>query len=532
MEEAEILEMLPLWKKSFVDWSMSDFGFYVPKRWDDYKQEWAPSPDGMGFPVIWVDDDIRIFRWAFTLRDDGTLPVHTLWDINGKKTGKTTIAAAAANWFGFFHEENADVQLAANSKDQAGVRVFQQLKWSIEHNPFNFMMAEVQSERVMFYHTRNIARALPSEATTQAGGNPVFVQVDEPWGFTTAHHRQFLDELARSPTMKISFRFFTSYPPYDGDDGPMVDVMNSFFGKDGRPKKGCDPIPGLEDLPIYMKDGVAVYWNHDLSKYPWHTERYLSEQKNDPTISAASYARFYEVRMASREDTFMPMVEWDACVDDDLMPMDEGDRGIPIVMSVDCMGGKVYSDCMASTVRSYDPVTDRYPLRDHKIWDPRVINDPKFDFNLAAEEYVWKMHTRHKLLACGYDPYQFASSAKKLERMGVNMIEITQMNSRALADTQYRNKILGRKLRNYPQSKDLRAHVSRAVARELGDGNIRIDKRLGTGRIDGCVTDSMTCLIADQYKERFIWLARHPKPIKLAERKNPYYDAYWGGNNK
>jgi hypothetical protein len=528
VETAEIVKHMPLWKKSFVDFAQSDFGFYVPQRWDDYQQEWSPAPGGKGFPITWPKHKQRLLRWAFTLDDDGLLPVTSMWVIDGKKTGKTTDAAALADWFGRFHERNADIQLAANALNQVEVRVFQQLKWSLQHNPYTHMIADVKEKKIVYYKTNNVARAIPSKATTQAGGNPVLVQVDEPWGYNTKADREFLDELAPSPTLKLSFRFFTSYPPYEGDEGPMVDVINAFFNKDGRPKKGVDRVDGLEDMPVYVKDGIAVYWNHDLTLFPWHTERYLNTQKNDPTVSPASYARFYEVRMASREDTFMPMGRWDDCTDEDFMPLGDGDHGKPMVMAVDLMGGKVYSDCSAIVCRGYEPGTDRYPLLAHKVWDPSIIDNPDYDFNLAAEEYILDMHRRHKVLACGYDPTQFVGSAKKLKRMGVNMVEITQVNSRAVADTQYRNLILGRRLRNYPQSRELRDHVSRAMARELGDGNIRIDKRLASGRIDACVADSMCCLMAMQNKPKFTYLAKHPKTEPPPVRRNVYKEIFWG----
>lgn len=526
MDPSEIVKNMPLWARSMVDCQTSEFGFYVPTRWDDYRQEWVDAPAGKGYPIEWPDDKIRLYRWAFTLDDKGLLPINGLWIIDGKKTGKTTDAATISDWFGRFLAKNADIILAANSEKQADVRVFRQLKWSMDHNPYAYMIAETFADKIVYYQTQNVGRPVPSKATTQAGGNPVIVQVDEPWGFTTQSDREFLDELAPSPTLKISFRLFTSYPPYDGDDGPMVDVINAFFDKSERPRKGVDKVDGLEDLPLYVKDGIAVWWNHDLTRYPWHTEKHLLIQKNDPTVTDAAYARFYEVRMSSREDTFMPMIRYDFCTDDDWMPMGDSDRGISIVACVDMMGGKVHSDCAAITVRSYDPPTDRYPLRSHKIWDPSIINDPDFDFNLAAEQYVWNLHCRHKLLACGYDPAQFVGSAKKLKRMGVNMVEFTQMKNREIADTQYRNLILGRRLMNYPQAKDLRAHVANAVARELGNGNIRIDKRLASGRIDGCVADSMTCALVEEYKDRFIWLAKNPNPRPKPVQTSIWYDSY------
>ncbi len=517
-----------LWKKSFVDWSQSDYGFYVPQRWDEVKCDWIYAPADTGFPIRWQPFQERLFRTLLTLDDHGRLPFTALWYIDVKKSGKTTFGAALAQWCGMFHERNADIQIAANSLSQADVRVYQQLSWSLKHHPYQQMIAQVQNQEITFYKTGNVARPIPSKATTQAGGNPVLVDVDEPWGFTTQADREFLDELATSPTHKISVRVFQSYPPYEDDDGPMQDVLNRAYDSHEQAREGWEPLESLEDLPIIMKDGVAIWWNHEATRYPWHTPQYLAQVRADPTVSDASFSRFYLTHRAPRTSAFMPMDRWDSCTDPDWQPLGPYDRRVPVVLSIDLMGGKVWSDCAAAVARSYNPGTGRYELRGLKLWDPKVINDPNFDFNLAAEEWILDWHRTQHVLGVYFDPTQFVSSDKKLRKLGVKMFEVTQNNMRVVADTHYRGLIINRLLRNFPQSQDLRQHVARALAREDDDGTIRIVKRHAQKRIDLAVADSMCCYGCFERKAEFERLARqHEVVIKPPPRREDRFASFF-----
>lgn len=531
-ELKEAKKKMQLYRRSFVDWCQSDFGFYVPQRWNYRRKDWEQSPPGKGFPLELCEHDQRLFAWAFTLQEDGTLPIDSMWYIDCKKSGKTMKGAALAQWFGMFHERNSDLQIAANSEKQADVRVYQQLKWSLANSPHLHEIANVQEQKIEFYRTSNVARSIPSKASTQAGGNPVLVQVDEPWAFTTKADREFLDELAPSPTKKLSFRFFTSYPPFEGDQGPMVDVMEDFFDADGDPLPGVERVEGLEDLPVFVKEGTAVWWNRDALRYPWYDEQYLANRRADKALSPSSYARFYEVRMAPKEESFMPMALWDACTDQEHIALESNDRGELMVIGLDMMGGKRTSDCAAAICRGYDLQMNRLPLLHHRIWDPKIIDDDEFDYNQATEQYILDMHRRHRVIAVYYDPSFFVGSANRLKRMGVNMLECTQKNSRVVADTQYRNLIIGGRLRNYPQARDLRLHVSAAVARELGNGDIRIDKRLTTSRIDGCVADSMACMCAIDHRNEFEWRSRRRVKVNKQVQRDRWAGVYAGRAGK
>lgn len=523
-KNADIESQMELWSRSFVDWSQSPFGFYTYRRPDPTKKRKFIYEDT---PVIWQPHQERIFRYVLTLDENGKLPFSQFLYLDVGQSGKSFFQAATAQWAGMFHEREAEVQLAANSMQQAEMRVYTTLRRSLERHPFGNEIADVQESRIKFLHTNNTVRALPLKASTQAGGTPVFRGFDEIWDYEGDHAKLFFDEIKESPASEFSLMVITSYPGFEDTDGPLNTILNQYFNADDSPKDNLERV--FDDLPLFVNrdDDIAIWWNHDALRYPWHSQRFLDKKRRDPSTSENGYRRIWEAYRTSREDTFMPMDRWDDCEDETLYPLGPSDHDIPLVIVVDMTGGK--HDSAAVSARSYDPVTYKYVLRAHKIWNPRDLGK-EYDYNEAVEQWILDLHRRHKVIACGYDPYQFVGSAKKLAKAGVKMEEITQNIMRTTADTHYQMLIRNKQLRNYAQSQDLRRHVERAVARELSGGSIRIDKRKQSQQIDAAVADSMACYLAMLHKADFERLDRNrQKPQGTRKRRrDPILDLFFG----
>lgn len=522
----ELKKNMELWRRSFIDWSQSEFGFYVSRRPDTSgKKKWIVGDT----PVVWQPHQIKAGRFLFTLDEDGKLPYPEVWWLDVGQSGKSLMHAAVAQWCGMFHEQEAEVQLAANSEGQAGTRVFAALTRSIEKNPWCALIADIQGRKIKFYDTGNTVRPIPLNAGTQAGGTPVFRGFDEIWDYEGDEATRFFDELKESPASEISVMLATSYPPFDDSDGPMNKALNKYFNADDSPRFDILDQP-FDDVPLYVDDdlGVAIYWNHDALIYPWHSERFLYRKQHAPGTTESGYMRIWLAHRSSREETFMPMDKWDDCQDDDMLPLNERSRRHDMVLSVDMMGGKEHSDCPACVARGYEVATMRYPLYAHKIWDPSRLGS-NFDYNQAVEEWIIDMHKRHNVIAVYYDPYQFVGSAKKLEdKYRIKMVEVTQNQMRITADTHYRDLIAGRRLRNYPQCQDLRQHVANAVATIQSNGALRIEKRKSTKRVDGAVSDSMCCYgVTDNIREFERLARRGEQPVQVPRRKNVFKEVYW-----
>lgn len=518
---------IELYTRSFIDWSTSEYGFYTKKRPDASKRRKWSWEKG---PIVWQPHQVTIGRYLFTLNDDGKLPYSAVWWIDVGQSGKSLIQAAVAQWCGMFHEQDAEVQLAANSKDQTEMRVWLALKRSIELSPFRHEIADITKEEITFYLSGNIVRAFPVNAGTISGGTAVFRGLDEVWDAEGSEAQTFFDEFKRSPASWVSILLATSYPPFIDSEGPMNKVLTTYFNDDDTPKMDIleQPFP---DLPLYTDERakIAIYWNHDAFRYPWIDQAFLDEERNKPGASESGYSRIWLANRASREETFMPMDKWDQCEDEDLSPLGELDHGVTMVIGVDAAGGKLHGDCFAAVARGYEPVTNTVPLLAYRIWEPAKIlpHNPDFDFIQAVENWIVDMHNRHNVLAVYVDPSQMVGSIARLKDRGIRIFEFTQQTNRTASDTHYRNQIRNKRIRNFAGATDLRQHVANAIARIQPNGTIRLDKLKSNRRIDGAVSDATATYGVEINIREFITLAQGVKMIPVNITRNRFKKVYW-----
>lgn len=488
LSRTDLAEQLPLWASSFVAWSESPYGFYVDRYWNAEKGRWSNSKR----PIVWPDKMRPVLEHCFTLRDSGRLPYSEIWWIDIGKSGKTLLGAGLSQWAGMFLATDSELKLVANSERQSDMRVFQTLVNSILWSPYGHEVAEVQRQHIYFKKSRNKARALPAKASTQAGGDQVLVHIDEIWAYEGESAANLFAELKAAPTRNVSVRVITSYPGFLGDDGPMNEMLDSFFTDMGDPKEGVEtPIP---ESPFYVRGGTAIWWNHE--PYPWHLQKMESgmtflEEQRASAITENNYRRIWQAQRVQREDTFIPVEDWDTCTDYEYTPISPyGDYREVLCIGVDI---GIKHDKSACVARSYNPVTQKYELRDYRIWSPDMFaDDDKANVVAEVQQWILDLHDRHQVVAVYFDPHQFSFAAQQLKDWKVKMIEMPQGAKREESDTGYLELIRGHMLRNYP-APDLRDHVLHAVGRETRSGGIRIDKRKTTLHIDGAVADSMCC---------------------------------------
>ncbi len=505
---------MPLYRRSFVDWSQGPMGFIVPRRWNYTLKRWEKETA----PIVWQPHQIDLFRWAFTLGEDDRFPIDEFFYIDVGQSGKSMFQAALAQWIGLFHEADSHIQLAANSREQVGGRVYAQLLKSVRRSPLPKLF-DANGERIKFIKTGNEALPLPLNAATIAGGSPVMRGLDEPWDWRWANEadRDMAAEFKPTSARNISILIVTSYPSYKDIDGYLNDAFGEFVDTDGEPLPGVGRVKNLETLPLLVKGRSAFWWNRDPKLYPWNTDAFIRAQIENKRTSEAATQRIWFAAWVEREHTFLPMDAWRDCEDSELSPLDEDDRTVPMVLGVDA-GWKL--DHGAGISRGYDSISRRYPLYADVEWNPK---DYKNGGIIAAmEQWVSDMHKRHRVLAVYYDPREFVGSAERLRKIGVNMVEVVQNNMRLEADTNYRALIAERTLRNYPECGKLTDHVRSAVGVEREEG-IRISKKKSSSHIDLAVADSMACWGVTQLREKFERLARlGTTENPLANWKNPY----------
>ena len=531
LTEKEIANGIKTWKRNFVAWSQSPYGFYVDRTWDEERGIWLENRNGL--PVIWTERQRRAFEYLFTFNDKGQLPHSTVYWFDIGKSGKTLFQAAIGQWLGMFYDSRAEVLFGANARDQADFRCFGSMMSSIVLNPYSDFFIDrdnLLTSSVTFKYTLNTARPIPRKAGSQSGTNAIFIGTDEIWDYTGEGAIKHYEEMKQTPTRNFSLLLTTSYPPYIGDPGPANMVLDEFFDKHDRPRKGITQV--FPDLPLYVNEfGEAVWWNHE--PYPWHLKieasglTFLDEQKSKTSGRHNFYLRTWEARRVQDIDAFVPAEAWDACEDLSLQPIwISGEKNVPMCLGVDLAAKR---DTSFVVGRSYEPVTSQFILRYHRIFDPKEYEGR--DLLTEVKNAIMQLHKEQNVLAVYIDPSQAYLMAEELKSAGVKVVEVEQSKMRVKADTDYRSFIIGKRLRNYPQCGDLREHVINAAVATREDDTLRIDKRKTSMKIDGAVADSMCCLATGEHRDIFDRLSRRRnKPIQAQKpRINPYRMIFMGG---
>lgn len=128
----------------------------------------------------------------------------------------------------------------------------------------------------------------------------------------------------------------------------------------------------------------------------------------------------------------------------------------------------------------------------------------------AVEAAILELHQRFNLRGCRYDPFQMASSAQRLTKAGVKMIEFPQTSGPLTEASQnLYDLIKSKNFVAYPDG-EIRLAVNRAVAIE-GARGWRITKEKASHKIDVVVAMAQAALGAIQegavYRGVFGWSA-------------------------
>lgn len=512
-------KQIELYRRSFVDWAESEFGFYVSTQWDTNRKRWVNRIA----PIRFQEFERTYLKWALTVREDGKLPIDTLCIIDIGQSGKTLKSAAIAQWVGMFIEPDPaarytedrlghpDIVMAANAETQAAVRCFAALRKSIMLHPYSATLFDVQTFSIYFKGTGHLATPVPTKASTQAGTSAVLIAFDELWGLTGESAARFFDEMKLTPARNISFKVVTTYPGH-GEEGPLMDIIWRFFDPYMNLKPDVERPVG-EDLPFYYKDRVALWWNHD-PRYPWHTEEFMRAREEEMRSRPYEFRRIWRAELVSAENAFVSSADWNACSTPEIEPMSAA-RKEALVGGVD-LGVK--RSCSAVVWRAYNPHTETYDLRGYRIWEPgdeRVLD--------KVERYIVEVSATHDIIALYIDPMHALQMKPRLQRLGIRVVEVQQGREREMADTLYQELIVERKLRNFIGCAELSDHTLNAVGKHTGRGGIRLIQPSPNIYIDAAVADAMACYGTMRERHRFIARSR---PAVYHRKRNIYAEVY------
>jgi len=454
---------------------------------------WAESAGGFYLsetkaPIILAEHQKAMLRHCFTADESGKFPYETVIFSAPKKSGKTTIAALVAMWFGLFVEPPNELFILANSLEQSVGRSFKDLTASIRHNPVLRTRTNIRAKDVTL-DNETIIQALSSDYAGAAGSRHGLTVWDELWAYSTENNRRLWDELTPVPTKTNSLRLIVTYAGFEGESTLLEELHKR--GIDG------DPVPELANIengrgePACRATGrLFCYWDHELKPHPGLTvtpAEYHEQQRQD--LRPGAFARLHLNEWASSISRFVTAEQWRDCYSPGVQGLGLEDTR-RAVFGADASTARDLT-ALVGVVRNYQ--TNRAEVVYCRTWKPRRdirrLGKPTIDLTATIGAEIARLHALGQIEKVHYDPYQLHSIALSLISSGVKMEELPQTTGRTAADQALYDAIIGKSLAHY-NDPVLNEHVKNAVAIESARG-YRLAKEKTTKKIDAAVALSM-----------------------------------------
>lgn len=513
-----------------VDWAQERF--YIPST---------------GEPIVLYPHQQAWLRLALTRDDNGYFPYRTLIYSTVKQSGKSTIAAVIVRWYAETQRRRQELYTIGNDMDQAKLRSFREIRWSLEETPgYNrerdVLPGEwvVQKTQMRCLRTGSEIRALPVDAKGEAGGKPAIQVWTELWGAENEEALRFWDELTPIPTIPDSMRMVETYAGYDGESTLLQQQYE--LGLSGRQltegelrertgiAHAFEESPNDDDLvPIWENKAASVlmYWDSGPAarRMPWQKDVRGAEYYAQQALSLLpnAFDRLHNNYWTSSTTGFIQTEQWDACAED-LPPIYPGDK-TPLVIAVDAA---TTNDCFAVVAVSRHPNPARaeteVAVRACRVWDPKErggvvdYSEPEMFIRRLVGGHCASSDRHPKsqpdpgcpsckdptsfvpgynVVVVTYDPYQLTSMMQRLTKEQLVWCDdFNQGADRLLADKQLYDDILARRVL-HPKEQDagirtLRQHAIAAGAKATReDSTLRLVKRSPNSKIDAVVALSM-----------------------------------------
>ncbi len=389
-----------------------------------------------------------------------------------KKTGKSTLAAAIAQWF-LCTKSMAEVYLLASTQAQSQLVCFDKLVKSVRMNSELRKVCKIKTERIDY--GESFAMILAPNVSV-AGINPSLVIGEELWSWTQPEHKRSWDELTNTPTREENLNLITSYAGYTEDENSVLW---------GLYKKGIDQAEGKEEKDprfLFRWFGIELY-----EKIPWVKPTYLPQQKR--RLRENSFLRLHANVWASGEEAFVDVVVIDACTNFDLQRGASFDG--PVTVGIDI--GLKHDTSAVVIVGMVDDET--LATIDHRCFIPK--EGRTLDLEKTVEAVMLAYDKKYDIRTAFYDPFQFARSAKTLENAGLPMQEYPQTVGNTVAMSETLAGLLNSQNLMLYEDSELREHLLNARAKETQRG-WRIVKKRQAGKIDLSVGLAMASRAAQE----------------------------------
>jgi len=464
------------------------------------KGQWA------GKPLLledWQKD--QIIRPLFgTLNKDKTRQYRTCYVELPRKNGKSTAAAAIANYLLFFDGEiGAEIYSAANDRDQASI-VFSEAAGMIEQEPRLLKLCDIlrSVKRIVVPSMGSFYRAISAEAYTSWGYNPHGVIYDE---LHAAPSRELWDVLTTAGgTRRQPLIFVITTAGYDRNS--ICWELHDYACKvrDGiiQDKTFLPVIYSAPEDADWTDENVWRQANPALGTFRNIDEmRILCERAQQVPALEMTFRRLYLNQWVNSAERWLSMESWDACNE----PLRDDLTGKPCYAGLDL---SATTDLTALSLvfpaddGSYDVImrfwipgdTAREKERKDRVpyttWSKqgfiKLTPGNVIDYKFIHQE-LRELREQYDIREIAFDRWGATKLSQELIDDDFVMIPFGQgFASMSPPTKELMNLVLGKKIRHggHPV---LRWNVDNLVVNQDPAGNLKPDKAKSTQKIDGCV---------------------------------------------
>ena len=459
-------------KRKFASGLPTSLQFFSKLRWLD------------GRPLLDTIEPYRrrLFAAALdTYGKDGAPVYNLVLAGRGKKNFKSCDLVLAAIYCVVVRRsiQGNDALILASDEGQAGDDLSLARKL-VECNPELSAEFEVLAKELRLEDGTGSIKILPArDASGLHGKQYSFCGFDE---IHTHDDWSVPEALQPDPTRRDALTWITSYDSISDEKGtPLHDLKQiGFAGSDPRMLFSWYSADRCTDPDFADLDDPEARANPSMGSWP-EGRAYLDQQRR--RLPANIFRRLH-LNLPGTESSFIDLAAWDACVDPARSRV-VSDRALPIYAAVDA---SVKHDSTAIVACAWDRMTQKVVLVWHRVFQPSPA-DP-LDFEASIEASLFELHRNFRVQTVWFDPYQMQSSAQRLTRAGVPMLEYPQTVPNLTAASQGLFELItGRNFVAYADA-PMRLAVSRAVALETARG-WRIAKEKQSHKIDVVVALAM-----------------------------------------
>ena len=342
--------------------------------------------------------------------------VSTLAISNVKKTGKTFLNAVLLAWS--WLALPGDHFAVGNDFDQSASRQFQEISEMVRRNEYLRSNVRATTRQLVFEPTGSAVTALAVDAAGNAGANHLTASHTEAWGIVYEGGIRAYEELTPPPGVLYglsALRICDSYAGYETES----DVWHKLVDRGLLGERVSD------EWPLFIANGLMLFHMDGLEAQercfrgtPEQAAIYYDEQR--ASLRPGTFSRLHENKRATGSEAFIPLEDWDRCVDLNCRPiLSSYERRL--FVGVDA---SIKHDSAAVVAVYRDSEKSKIVLSKHRIWQPSS-RDP-LDLDGTIGEFLRDLARSFSLADVRYDPFQMHDLSTRLRSEGLPMTEYPQ----------------------------------------------------------------------------------------------------------